>query len=171
MNGSLHKLNFFIQIIAECELYEEFLQKMAAKVHLASLLYQIYYLKSTNSVKPVVMDERIGQVIIYIGEHLQEELSLDSLGDRFALNKNHLNVLFHKIIGTPIMKYVTAKRLGFAQQEILSGNRFGEAAYKAGFKDYTTFFRAYKSFYGYPPSEALVSGIELSPNENLSDIV
>jgi AraC-like DNA-binding protein len=58
------------------------------------------------------------------------------------------------------MKYISAKRLEFARQEILNGARFGEAAYKAGFHDYTTFFRAYKSFYGCPPSELLVSQIE-----------
>ena len=166
LNGSLHKLNSFIQTIAECEVYEETIQKIAAKARLSSLLSQIHFLKSNNSVKPVVLDERIRQVIVYIGEHLQEELSLDVLADKFAINKNHLNVLFHKVIGTPIMKYVTTKRLGFAQQEILSGTRFNEAAYSAGFKDYTTFFRAYKSFYGYPPSKALISEIDFSDTKS-----
>jgi len=145
------------------------LQKMAAKVYLATLLYQIYYLKSTNSVKPVEIDERIGQVIFYIGEHIKEELTLDSLAERFALNKNHLNAVFQKVVGTPLMKYVTAKRLGFAQQEILSGIPLGETAYNAGFKDYTTFFRAYKSFYGCSPSETRVIGKNFTQQESLSE--
>jgi AraC-like DNA-binding protein len=165
LNGSLHKINFFIQAIAECESYEESLQKIAARVRLASLLSQLCFIKSINSVKPVMLDERIGQIIVYIGEHLKEELSLSSLADRFRLNKNHLNVLFHKIVGTPIMKYVTAKRLGSAQQDILSGTAFAEAAYNAGFNDYTTFFRAYKSFYGCPPSEAMAHGIDFPRHE------
>ena len=155
LNGSFHKLNFFIQTIAECELFDESMQKAAAKLRLASLLAQIQFLRSSSSVKPVILDERIRQVIVYIGRHLKDDLSLDILADRFTLHKNHLNVLFHRIVGIPIMKYVSAKRLGMAQQEILSGARLNEAAYSAGFKDYTTFFRAYRSFYGCSPSEAL----------------
>ena len=170
LNASLHKLNFYVQAIAECELFEEPMQNFAAKAGLTSLLSHVHFLKTTKSVKPVVLDERIRQVIVYIGENLKEELSLDILAEKFSLNKNHLNVLFTRIVGTTIMKYVTAKRLGFAQQEILSGNRFNEAAYNAGFKDYTTFFRAYKSFYGYPPSEAMVSGIDFTRHEKIEDV-
>jgi AraC-like DNA-binding protein len=67
------------------------------------------------------------------------------------------------------MKYVTAKRLGLAQQEILSGTPFGEAAYNAGFNDYTTFFRAYKSFYGSPPSEAMACGMDSLRHEKTKE--
>jgi AraC-like DNA-binding protein len=162
LNGSLHKINSLIQSIDECKLYEEPVKKIAAKARLVSLLSQIHFIKSNNSIKPVVLDERIGQVIVYIGNHLQEELSLDILSDKFRLNKNHLNVLFHKIVGTPIMKFVTAKRLGLAQQEMLSGTPFEEAAYNAGFNEYTTFFRAYKSFYGCSPSEAMAGGMDFT---------
>jgi AraC-like DNA-binding protein len=46
------------------------------------------------------------------------------------------------------------KRLGLARQEIARGGHPEEAAYSAGFKDYSNFFRAYKSFYGSSPSGA-----------------
>jgi len=162
LNVFSNKINFYIQAIADCGQFEETLQEMAAKIRLESLLYQIHLMKTANSVKPLVLDERIRDVIVYIGEHLSEELTLDSVACKFALHKDHLNVLFHEIVGTPIMKYVKTKRLGFAHQEILSGCRPREASLKAGFNDYTTFFRAYKLFYGRAPTEALVSGKELS---------
>jgi AraC-like DNA-binding protein len=158
----LNKINFFIQTIADCGQFDETLRESAAKNRLESLLYQIHFMKTTNTFRSMVFDERIRDVIVYIADHLSEELTLDSVADEFALSKGHLNVLFHEIVGTPIMKYIRTKRLGFAQQEILSGCHPGEASMKAGFNDYTTFFRAYKSFYGHAPTEALVSKKELS---------
>jgi len=51
------------------------------------------------------------------------------------------------------MKYITIKRLEYAQQKIHDGVYINEAAYMAGFGDYTAFYRSYKSYYGCPPSD------------------
>lgn len=160
VNGSRYNLNFFFHAIIECEKMEAPLQIIASKNRMASLLSQIHLLRIAHAVKPLVPDERIQMIINYVSENLKEDISLDELSAKFAVTKNHLNALFHKAVGTPIMKYISAKRLEFARQEILGGARLGEAAYKVGFNDYTTFYRAYKSFYGCPPSELLVSQIE-----------
>jgi AraC-like DNA-binding protein len=40
-----------------------------------------------------------------------------------------------------------------ARQEILQGSTAEEAAYKAGFNDYSNFYRAYKAFFGIVPSD------------------
>ena len=165
LNESRQKIDFFIKTIDECKLFEAAQQRQAAKVRLASLLHTISYMKSTNNAMPVVLDRRIGQVIAYIGEHFQEELTLDNLAERFLLNKNHLNVLFHRVVGTPIKKFVNIKRLGAAHQEILQGKSLGDAASSAGFNNYATFFRAYKSFYGYQPSETRIGELEYSPQK------
>ncbi len=99
------------------------------------------------------MDECIQRIIVYINEHLREHICLDEIAKEFAVSKNHLNSRFNNIVGTTIMKYVAIKRLEFARKKILDGVRIGEAAYMAGFDDYTTFFRAYKSYFGSSPSE------------------
>jgi AraC-like DNA-binding protein len=160
LNGSRYNLNFFFQAIVECGKMEAPLQIIASKNRLVSLLSQIHLLKSTYAVKPLLPDERIQMIIKYVGENLDKDISLDELSEKIAVTKNHLNALFHKAVGIPIMKYISTKRLEFARQKILSGVRCGEAAYMAGFNDYTTFYRAYKSFYGCPPSELLVDQVE-----------
>ena len=161
LDGLLYNLNFYVQSIIDCKQMEASLRKIAVKCRMLALLSQIHFLRSTKTVKPVVLDERICAVINYIGEHLREDLSLDILSRRFGITKNHLNVLFHKTVGTPLMKYVTVKRLGHARQEIISGARLGEAAYNIGFNDYSAFYRAYKTFYGCPPSELLINSSQL----------
>jgi len=108
-------------------------------------------LSSTKVAKPVVLDERIKKVLTYLEENFNKDISLDDLADRFFITKNHLNFLFRKMVGMPIKKYIIAKRLGFARQEILGGEHPTQVAYHAGFHDYATFYRAYKLFYGISP--------------------
>ena len=159
LNGSQYDLNFYIKAITECTLMGGSLQKIAIKSRIIAFLSQIHYLWSTKAVKPVVLDERIRKVIAYLGDNLQKEISLNDLSDRFSITKNHLNFLFHKMVGTTIMKYITVKRLGFARQQILRGTRLSEAAYLAEFNEYSSFFRAYKAFYGSAPSELIACGV------------
>jgi AraC-like DNA-binding protein len=159
LDGSQYDLNFYIRAVTECALMEKPLQKIAIEGRMIALLSQIHYLWSTKAVKPVVLDERIKKVIMFLGENLQKNISLDDLSDRFLITKNHLNLLFKKTVGTTIKKYITVKRLGFVRQRILYGTRLSEAVYQAGFNDYSAFYRAYKSFYGSTPSELLTEGI------------
>ena len=165
LNGSSYNLNFFIQSIIECGRMESPLQKIASRVRTVALLSQMYFLRYTHTIEPVVLDERIQKVIKYIGEHLPEEITLDKMARKFAISKNHLNSLFHKIGGTPMMKFIGAKRLEYARREILHGVPVTEAAYRVGFNNYTTFYRSWKSFYGSPPSELLIHHIE-SPQKH-----
>jgi len=92
-------------------------------------------LSSTKAVKPVILDERIMKVITYLEKNFQKDIYLDDLADRFSITKNHLNYLFHNVVGMPIKKYIMAKRLGFARQEILSGKHLSQVSYNAGFHD------------------------------------
>jgi AraC-like DNA-binding protein len=155
-NGSLYNLNFFVQAIIDCGKMEAPLQKIAVKNRIASLLSQIHLLKISATTSPAP-DKRMEMIIKYIGENLKEDITLDEISKVFGVTKNHLNGLFHKAVGTPIMKYISVKRLEFVRQAILNGARFGEAAYEAGYHDYTTFYRAYKAFYGSPPSDLRIN--------------
>jgi AraC-like DNA-binding protein len=62
-------------------------------------------------------------------------------------------VLFRQETGTTINQYIKVKRLALARQEMRNGCGAEEAAYKAGFNDYSNFYRAYKSVYGIMPSD------------------
>jgi AraC-like DNA-binding protein len=61
--------------------------------------------------------------------------------------------MFRKETGTTVTQYIRIKRLVMARQEILKGCTADEAAYKAGFNDYSNFYRAYKAFFGIVPSD------------------
>ena len=80
-----------------------------------------------------------------------EELSLEELSSRFYLSQTHLNRIFRASTGTTVWQYITIKRLYFAKELLETGKKPTEVAPLCGFKDYTTFFRAYKKLFGFAP--------------------
>jgi AraC-like DNA-binding protein len=155
---SFFKIDFFVQSILECMNMEKPLQPLALKSRLVSLLSQIYRIHSKNALQPVPGDERIQAVLQYLNDNLLEPLSLDELSRKFHISKNHLNVIFRHETGTTINQYVRIKRLSKAQNEIMAGCPTEEAAFKAGFNDYSNFYRAYKAFFGTLPSAPVIGG-------------
>ena len=93
----------------------------------------------------------IMDIVKYINDHLSEELNLDIICDRFFISKSHVNRKFKKIIGTTVWEYVSAKRLLFAKELLQTGVSPTEAYLKCGFRDYCTFYRAYKTKFGVSP--------------------
>lgn len=61
--------------------------------------------------------------------------------------------LCSKRLGLSFYRYVTRQRLERARQLMLEYGDLADVAEKAGFCDYTAFFRAFKQEYGLSPSE------------------
>lgn len=95
--------------------------------------------------------DRAHRIIEYINEHLEGELTLDELCQKFYVSKTHLNRIFKKTTGTTVWNYITVKRLFLAKKLIADGTRPTDAYEKAGFGDYTAFFKAYKKQFGESP--------------------
>jgi AraC-like DNA-binding protein len=152
-DGSSRNIGFFVETLLECAGMEPPLREIALKSRLVSLLSEISLLPLNHKCLPTThKDKRVHDVLKYLGEHLLEELSLEQVSRRFNISKNYLNILFRQAIGTTVNQYIRIKRLTLARQEILNGCGVEEAAYKAGFNNYSNFYRAYKAFFGDMPS-------------------
>ena len=95
----------------------------------------------------------IQQVLAYVSEHYSEDLSLESLAQRFYISKYYLAHAFKKISGTSLHQYILLKRLLIAKQMISDGIPAGTAASNCGFSDYSSFYRAFQAQYGISPRE------------------
>lgn len=92
-------------------------------------------------------------IISYINSHLEQQLSLDLICERFFVSKAQLCRTFKKTTGTTVWGYITTKRLSAAQSMILAGIPATQVFSKCGFNDYSAFYRAYRKQFGCSPTE------------------
>ncbi len=93
------------------------------------------------------------RIINYINRHLEDDLNLDNICDRYYISKSHLCHIFKRATASTVGEYITVKRLVKARQLLLNGVPPTKAYQECGFKDYSAFYRAFKKKYGTPPSK------------------
>lgn len=124
----------------------------------------------------IVMDERpaeqsdtltahptLDRALSYIDQNLHRPLTVEYLCRELYVTKGHLHHLFLKYLQTTPRRYIVEKRLFRARRELRQGKRPLLVAQECGFSDYTSFFRNYKFFFGYAPSEET----SVNPIENI----
>lgn len=107
---------------------------------------------SSPDKKAYSSDTQVEQLLKYINRNLSENLSIDQLAERFFFSKYHMMRKFRNETGYTIHNYITSKRLLMARSLISQGMPVMKAAQASGFRDYTTFVRAYKKQFGKAPS-------------------
>ena len=87
----------------------------------------------------------------YLAENLTQPLSIDALAARFYVSKYHMMRRFKAETGYTIHSYLTSKRLMLARERIAAGQPATEVCFSCGFRDYSTFARAYRKLFSEPP--------------------
>ena len=95
----------------------------------------------------------VTQVLAYIGNHYQENITLESLASEFFVSKYHLSHEFSHRVGTSVYRYVIFRRLLQARDLMTAGVNPGQVYQICGFGDYANFYRAFKAEYGISPRE------------------
>lgn len=93
------------------------------------------------------------KVMEYINANLtREDLSVDAIAAGCFLTRSYLMHLFKAETGYTIGTYITEKRLFLARGCLSSGMSVTEACYRCGFKNYSSFYYAYRQKYGCSPT-------------------
>lgn len=103
---------------------------------------------SDNASNPKILS-----ILDYINTHLSEDLSIDTLAEHFFISKYYLMHTFKNETGYTIGNYLTTKRLIHARDLIQNGMPITEACFASGFKNYSSFSRAYKKYFKKAPRE------------------
>ena len=86
------------------------------------------------------LDPKMDEILQYIAAHLAEDLSVDGLAGRFYLSRYYLMHRFKAVTGYSLLR---------------QGTPVMKAAELAGFRDYSTFLRAFQSTFHVSPRQFL----------------
>jgi len=116
-----------------------------------SISRSVYELENPNY--SVETHSLYNNLITYIENNIAGELTLESLANEFFVSKYHIAHIFKQNLGISIHQYIIKKRLAMCRDAIQSRTLISEAYLLCGFKDYTSFYRAFKKEYGLSPKE------------------
>lgn len=100
-------------------------------------------------------DDRLKQVIDYIGEHLDEKLNLEQLSQVACFSKYHFHRLFTAYTGLSLQQYIKWLRLKRAAHQLIvdKDQSIIDIAIHAGFESHEAFTRAFKQACGLSPRD------------------
>ena len=101
----------------------------------------------------------LDDLLKYVSDNPSADLSVAALAKKMHASASTVTHLFKKTMGISVHRYVTQRRLIYGQNLILAGNKPSKIYTDCGYRDYSSFYKAYLLFFGYPPS---VEGKEIS---------
>ena len=104
--------------------------------------------------------ELAARIIDYINRHLFEELTISQLCDYFFISSSQLERIVKRATGSSVWNYISRKRLAAARQLILRGQPASTVCQSCGFRDYSSFYRAYVRVYGRSPQQDLCASLQ-----------
>ena len=97
--------------------------------------------------------DTIQAMIGYIDRHLDEDLSLENLGEQFYISKYYAAHEFKERTGMSVHQYIIKKRLERCADEMKTGKSVSRVYADCGFTDYSAFYRAFKKEYNLSPKD------------------
>jgi len=111
--------------------------------------------KAINHAEKVKQTDTVVQSVQkYIAQHIDQDLSRETIADMVFLNPDHLSRLFKKETGLSISEYILWERINMAKE--LLGQReipVGVVAASVGYTNFSHFARIFKKYVGVGPSD------------------
>ena len=142
------KLDYYQAVLSQQDL-----QDMTALL-LKELLYNLSLSQEAQGRAPTEnMHPLVGKALAIMNADLNSVESVDWVAKQLYVTESYLHRLFKRELKTTPLKYITEKRLIVAQSLLRQGKTPTQVYEECGFSDYSSFYRSYRSFFGYAPSE------------------
>lgn len=122
-------------------------------------VYLLAFLQELSDFYPLVKEipvapasNDIPNIVRYIDNNISSPLTLDQLCNHFYISKSQINRNFRAALGTTVGDYILTKRLMMAKMMIKQGQKPSAIFLQCGFRDYSTFFKAYRKKFHHSPS-------------------
>lgn len=118
---------------------------------LASILF---YLARNDAPSDAAESENIlvSDIKKYVEENLTRRITVQDLAENFHRSPSYIEKQFISATGEPVMTYVRRKKMDLAEYLISNKSNPTDVAKQLGYADYSSFYRAYVSAKGVPPT-------------------
>lgn len=104
--------------------------------------------------------ERLNKAIIYIEEHLTEEMDYEELGKIACCSAYHFQRMFAYMANVPLSEYIRRRKMSLAAVDLQGGDeKIIDIAQKYGYNSPTAFNRAFQTVHGIAPSHVKGGGV------------
>lgn len=93
------------------------------------------------------------QICAYIQAHLDESLTLEALGARFAISPAHLQRVFKSVVGVSPRAYASAQRMARFKERLKAGDAITDAIYEVGYGSTSRLYERADTHLGMTPSD------------------
>lgn len=129
----------FAHVASICKIYDE--------------LCANFMSDKTNPNSTQKYQDRVRQIINYIDEHYDQNITLSALSDAIGLSVPYLSSFFDKYIGMNFHQYYTEYRLSKSIDELIFTDKtIEDISYSCGFNDVRSFVYSFKKKYKVLPS-------------------
>ncbi|QTH40113.1 response regulator [Cohnella sp. LGH] len=96
----------------------------------------------------------IDQIVAYVSRNIEEEITLQTVSDKFSINPSYLSRVFKAAMNQGFVKYVTGLKIDKAKELLENGAlEIADIAHGLGFSDQQYFNRVFKKTTGTTPNE------------------
>lgn len=112
--------------------------------------------------------DAMNNAIEYLEANITEKLDIEEVAKIALSSTFHFQRMYHMITGVTVAEYIRRRRLTLAAQDIISGEKIINVAYKYGYETPEAFTKAFGKIHGMSPSAARKPGASLKAYPKLS---
>ena len=118
-----------------------------------ALLLCLKYGRFADTAQPTRENQTLDAILRYIDEHPTERITATALAAQFFVSTSWIVHSFRTHLGITLMQYVNKKRILYAEARIREGASPTAVAKECNYESYVTFYRQFKKYLKYNPSE------------------
>lgn len=116
------------------------------------LIYDLLQHQSAMGIISYQKRHPLNQVITYIEKHIDENINVNQLAEKFGMSDSNFSHTFKKYIGMTPQKYLQRSKMLYAE-ELLLIRSVTDVAYELGYENISHFIRVFKQHSGMTPKQ------------------
>jgi len=154
--GFIVEVSGLREVLSNLKSYSNNYNDCYKKITEACLIQFLHLLNEIDDrTMPTVRNNNIQNIISYINREFTNEISLDTLSEKFFISKYHLCREFKKLTGHTIHEYINIRKFQKVKELCEQGINISTACISAGFNSYSSFYRYYRKRFSDSPGSWL----------------